>query len=241
MKADVIGLQEVVFGPAQLDEIKVAHGAIAVWDPVYPEYEALLAPAQFPNMSFKLDAEGVDPDFKIDGNAVLLAPDLTYEDYRILHLSAEQCAQLVKIPLPSERYLFFVNVQLAHASTDKVVNRHQAEQLIAWVELQEDYRGPQFDLICIAGDFNSLPSSETYQAMISRGYTSCFKETHGSEPEYTFPSGIDAPFLRQGPPGCLDYIFIKGQCDIAKCEVWGEQPLAIDKSIYGSDHIAIIV
>ena len=40
-------------------------------------------------MSFKLDAEGVDPDFKIDGNAVLLAPDLTYEDYRILHLSAE--------------------------------------------------------------------------------------------------------------------------------------------------------
>lgn len=63
---------------------------------------------------------------------------------------------------------------------------------------------------------------------------------HGSEPQLTFPTGLQAEFMDTDPPGTFDYIFVKGSgFEIKSCDVLAKQCLQSDPTIYGSDHMAI--
>ena len=42
------------------------------------------------------------------------------------------------------------------------------------------------------------------------------------------------------PPGTFDYIFVKGNCKIASCEVAAANCHPEDNTIFGSDHMAIV-
>ena len=62
----------------------------------------------------------------------------------------------------------------------------------------------------ITGDFNATPESKTYALLMEAGFKSAYKEVHGSEPEHTFPTGLQAEFMDTDPPMTLDYVFYRG-------------------------------
>ena len=57
---------------------------------------------------------------------------------------------------------------------------------------------------------------------------------------HTFPTGLKAEFMDMDPPGTFDYIFVKGECKIVSCEVAAQDCDPVDKTIFGSDHFAIV-
>ena len=71
-----------------------------------------------------------DPKAKLDGNAVLLSKDLSFEliDHRILHLSAVRNCQLLKLVSRDDpvRTVFLVNTHLHHEMDDDLIRKHQA-------------------------------------------------------------------------------------------------------------------
>jgi endonuclease/exonuclease/phosphatase family metal-dependent hydrolase len=120
---------------------------------------------------------------------------------------------------------------------DDYVRTLQAEQMLFWVDQIADFSK---DLVFIVGDFNAKPDSKTYRYFIDRGYVSAHAHANGSEPELTFPSGLQAEFMDTDPPGTFDYIFIKGKgCTIKSAEVLGRKCSEKDSTIFGSDHLAI--
>ncbi len=111
--------------------------------------------------------------------------------------------------------------------------------MLIWIENQPDYDASH-TLVIIMGDFNAKPDSKTYQLFLDSGYTSCHKHVAGSEPTHTFPTGLQAQFMDMDPPGTFDYIFVKGECKIVTCVVGARDCHPEDKTIFGSDHLAIV-
>ena len=62
------------------------------------------------------------------------------------------------------------------------------------------------DLIIIAGDFNALPNSDTYNLMINSGYVSSHYNKYGKEPEKTFHNKMDCDTKDDYDEGTFDYI-----------------------------------
>ena len=184
-----------------------------------------------------------DPKAKLDGNAILLAESLPFEveDHRVLHLSAVRNCQLLKLVSKQDpkRTIFLVNTHLHHEMDDDLIRKHQAQHILIWIENQPDYDSSN-TLVIILGDFNAKPDSKTYQLFLSSGYTSCHLSANGSEPTHTFPTGLKAEFMDMDPPGTFDYIFVKGECKIVSCEVAAKDCDPVDKTIFGSDHFAIV-
>ena len=103
------------------------------------------------------------------------------------------------------------------------------------LNLQED------DIAVIVGDFNAIVGSLTYNYIISNGYESSYLKVNGKEPDLTFPTGLQAEFMDTDPPGTFDYIFYKGRgINPVLSEIRGDQPSENDKTIYGSDHMAVV-
>eukprot|EP00353_Schmidingerella_taraikaensis_P016507 CAMPEP_0185605922 /NCGR_PEP_ID=MMETSP0436-20130131/4404_1 /TAXON_ID=626734 ORGANISM="Favella taraikaensis, Strain Fe Narragansett Bay" /NCGR_SAMPLE_ID=MMETSP0436 /ASSEMBLY_ACC=CAM_ASM_000390 /LENGTH=85 /DNA_ID=CAMNT_0028237299 /DNA_START=335 /DNA_END=589 /DNA_ORIENTATION=- len=84
------------------------------------------------------------------------------------------------------------------------------------------------------GDFNADPTSEPYRLFIEAGFKSAHKEVHGSEPETTFPTGLQAEFMDTDPAMCLDYIFYKGPPTLTPFTAYlmGTECLESDPTIY---------
>lgn len=94
---------------------------------------------------------------------------------------------------------------------------HQKEVVLVNVHLNEGHKhskrlqeikriydfidSKQKDIVILAGDFNSDPSSEVYTFLIEKGFKSAVAEAEGSELK-TWPS--------KGPETCIDYIWVKG-------------------------------
>ena len=238
LSADVVGLQEVVFGPKQLDQLSKAEDeSFPLIETTHEQYQVREAALQIQYFDI---SESLDPRARIDGNATLVSEDMLIHDHRVLHISAVRNAQLVKIALPNDRMLFFVNTHLHHEICDDLIRKHQSDQVMRWAEMQPDYRA-DCDIIMIAGDFNANPDSETYKHIIQGGYVSAYREFHGEEPEITFPTGLTAEWMDTDPPGTFDFIFIKGKCQVVGAEVSGRGARKIDPTIFGSDHMAVVV
>ena len=91
------------------------------------------------------------------------------------------------------------------------------------------------------GDFNAEPNSIAYRMITEAGFTSTYKQVHGSEPGKTFPTGLQAEFMDTDPAACLDYIFIKGpSITPLSVNIMGDQAHPNDSTIYPSDHMALV-
>ena len=91
------------------------------------------------------------------------------------------------------------------------------------------------------GDFNLPEYEDTYKMILDAGYQSSCVMVHGKEWEKTFPSGIQAKYMDTDDADVLDYIFIKGDSlKVKSIQIAGNQCLKTDKTIYPSDHFAII-
>jgi hypothetical protein len=76
--------------------------------------------------------------------------------------------------------------------------------------------------------------------MQDAGFRSAHLEANGSEPEVTWPSGIQAPGMDvDGDPGCLDYIWLRGSISAETCALAFDRPAVDDATLYPSDHLGL--
>ena len=77
--------------------------------------------------------------------------------------------------------------------------------------------------------------------MKEAGYKSAYEEINGVEPDVTFPTGIQAPFMDMDPPACLDYVFFKGtNLEVTTAVLAADKHVPGDPTLYASDHKAIV-
>ncbi|CDW74273.1 UNKNOWN [Stylonychia lemnae] len=250
LDADIIGLQEVVFGAEQLDELQYPEQTDDIQHQVRHNlvlekrsegYSAISHSVQLPIFKYN---NNPDRNAKLDGNATLLCRQFLGSDLNqiekedCLQMSAFRNAQRIVIRLgQTARRLHFINTHLHHVIEDEHVRLEQMKSILYWVELglQDD------DIVVMVGDLNAIVGSLTYQFICQQGYTSSFLDVNGFEPKFTFPTGLQAEFMDTDPPGTFDYIFYKGRgIRPIKSVIKGDQPSENDQTIYGSDHMAVV-
>ena len=186
LNADIVGLQEVVFGPDQLEELVNKKGERHEVTEGKDGYLFVEAPIQI-----EIFGAIGHPDKKarIDGNAILVAKDSLFkiERHAVLHISAVRNCQLVKL-VSQTRTVWLMNTHLHHVIEDDLIRKHEVTQVLIWMQKQPDMK-PE-DCLIITGDFNAEPSSETYAVIKHFGFTSAHCHVHGTEPKITFPTGL---------------------------------------------------
>jgi endonuclease/exonuclease/phosphatase family metal-dependent hydrolase len=76
--------------------------------------------------------------------------------------------------------------------------------------------------------------------MRAAGFRSAHHEANGAEPAVTWPSGLQAPAMdSDGPPECLDYIWVRGAIAVEDCRLVFDRPSATDPTVYPSDHFGL--
>lgn len=111
----------------------------------------------------------------------------------------------------------------------------QAQALARWME-----DAPAADATVIAGDFNAPPEEPACQVMRTSGYRSAFAEANGTEPAFTWPSGIQSPTMdTDGDPACVDYLWIRGRVAAVRAWLACNEPSATDATLFPSDHFAV--
>ena len=77
--------------------------------------------------------------------------------------------------------------------------------------------------------------------MRDAGFRSAYAEANGSDPDVTWPSGLQAPAMDpEGPPGCLDYIWVRGEIRVAASRLVFDRPAVGDATLYPSDHLGLV-
>ena len=90
------------------------------------------------------------------------------------------------------------------------------------------------------GDFNAPPHEPAYEAIASAGFVSAHAAVHGSEPERTFPTGLQAPTMDTDPPLTTDYIWLAGGLAPFSCELAATAHAVEDPTLVPSDHFALV-
>eukprot|EP00301_Raphidiophrys_heterophryoidea_P019614 c4513_g1_i2.p2 GENE.c4513_g1_i2~~c4513_g1_i2.p2 ORF type:complete len:265 (-),score=64.95 c4513_g1_i2:949-1743(-) len=221
--ANVIGLQEVVFGPGGQTEILTKGFGLRA-------YEA--------ETTQKFQAPPNDPDFKLDGNAILVKEDdgLAVTEHEILHIGDFRCAQRARVSFleggQEVQSFWFVNTHLHHIIDEEPIREEQTQQILDWLS--------ESDIpIVLVGDFNAEPAKATYALIQSQGFQSAYFSVKGAEPEITFPTGLQAPTMDTDPPACLDYIWLKGPISVQDVGLEGNTSDPQDKTLFASDHMAL--
>jgi endonuclease/exonuclease/phosphatase family metal-dependent hydrolase len=167
------------------------------------------------------------------GNAILGREPLALGDGERLDLGMTRSALRVPVTLPGGAGLDYVVTHLHHLVPDEAAREGQAKALVAWLA---SVAGP----VVVVGDFNAEPIEATYSVMQGAGFRSAHLEANGAEPAVTWPSGIQAPGMdTDGEPGCLDYIWVRGEITVESCRVVFDRPAVDDPTLYPSDHIGL--
>jgi len=212
LQPDVLGLQEVVY-PLQQDRLIGAAGE--------GRYESFRAWAGRPEY----------------GNAMLVRASLaaTASGVERLDLSLGRSALRVIVPVDGALVLIAVT-HLHHVPDDAGLRDEQARQLIDWLDA-----APPTDGQIVVGDFNADPTEPAAKRMRSHGFRSAYADANGADPEITWPSGLQAAGMdADGEPGCLDYIWFRGDVRVARARLAWDRPAVGDPSLYPSDHIGLI-
>ncbi|GAB4819897.1 hypothetical protein N2152v2_006943 [Parachlorella kessleri] len=132
-----------------------------------------------------------------------------------------------------------VNTHLDHDHTDN--RQRQALEVCRWMDqVKHDCAA-----IILCGDFNGAPYEAFHRALEARGYQSAYRVAHGSEPQGTWPTGIQAPLMDRGEFECLDFIYVWAAdgytVQVLAADLHGLEPAAHDKTLYPSDHAALRV
>jgi len=133
----------------------------------------------------------------------------------------------------------FVTTHLEAFSADDGIRLNQAEQLVNAFH-------PDLGNVILAGDFNSqAPSGQTYQYILSEGYTDVWTENTLTYNPNGYTYGHDDN-LRNDEPGMferIDFLFVGTASDatIGECFVLGDEKR--DKTASGlwpSDHAGVV-
>src|SRR5690349_8688007 len=198
LQPDLLGLQEVVY-PLQQDRLIGAAGE--------RRYESLRAWAGRPEY----------------GNALLVADGIAISESDRLDLGLSRSALRVVVTTPESRLLFVVT-HLHHVTADEAERDDQVRQLVEWASA-----GPSSDAQVVVGDFNAEPDEPASERMRAAGFRSAFAESNGADAEVTWPSGLQAPGMdTDGPPGCLDYIWIRGEVRVRTARLAFDRPAVGD-------------
>jgi endonuclease/exonuclease/phosphatase family metal-dependent hydrolase len=207
LQPDLIGLQEVVY-VLQQDRLIGAAGAA--------EYRAIRGWAGRPEY----------------GNSTLVRFGLGASDPERLDLGLNRAAHRVFVGLPGGSRVQFTVTHLHHEVPAAAERDRQAEALLGWLAV-----APDFDAQIVVGDFNADPQEPAYARMLAAGFRSAHREANGSEPDVTWPSGLQAPAMdTDGDPDCLDYIWVRGTVAVDDCRLVFDRPAVDDPTLYPSDH-----
>lgn len=183
-------------------------------------------------------------DYRVDGDMLLIKNNgnvdkITVESQEVLVLSFERVVQKVILSIRTKNKRYRVCVANTHlhdglSREDTLERERQCEVMMEWIK-KDNYDG-----YIVIGDFNGDYNDSTYHYMESLGYISVYKAIHESEPDKTFPSGLQAPTMDKGPEfGCIDYIWIKGCVNPTNAGLFAHNPSPIDNTIYPSDHYGV--
>ena len=231
LSADVVALQEVVFdGPPHNQGRFLADESGTAWCC----HEA--------RASESIRVAGTDEHFRIDGNCILCRSDLLNSgEHSTLHLNPIRVAQRIVLQLEDSSRVWVVNTHLHHEQDPAGDSERlaQVQSILEWCSAAAEQEH------CIAhtvllGDFNSGVGSPAQLEVLQRGFRSTFFEAHGAEPEHTFPTGLQAPFMDDSDPMTTDYIFHRGSKLELRSARIASNPHESDSSLYASDHMAIV-
>jgi len=210
LQPDLLGLQEVVY-VMQQDRIIGSAGA--------GSYAAVRGWAGRPEY----------------GNSMLVREGLVATEVERVDLGRDRSAIRALIALPGGARVLFVVTHLHHVPDDAAARDEQVARLIDWLA-----GAPEANARIVVGDFNADPGEPGYARMVDAGYRSAFAAANGSEPDVTWPSGLDAPAVdTDGPPGCLDYIWVRGAITVESCRLVFDRPAVGDPGLYPSDHLGL--
>jgi endonuclease/exonuclease/phosphatase family metal-dependent hydrolase len=210
LQPDILGLQEVVY-VLQQDRLIGAAGP--------GRYESTRGWAGRPEY----------------GNAMLVREPLTALHPERLDLGLTRSAIRARITLAGGSTVVVVVTHLHHVTADEGARDEQARLLVDWLPADASAIAT-----IVVGDFNAEPDEPTHARMRAAGFRSAYAEANGHEPEVTWPSGLQAPAIdTEGPPGCLDYIWIRGDLLVERCRTVFDRPAVGDPGLYPSDHIGL--
>jgi endonuclease/exonuclease/phosphatase family metal-dependent hydrolase len=211
LQPDLLGLQEVVY-VLQQDRLIGAAGA--------GRYESTRGWAGRPEY----------------GNALLTREPLVADAAERLDLGLTRSAIRARIELPGGASVVAVVTHLHHVTADEAARDEQARILADWLA-----DAPPADALVVVGDFNAEPDEPAYGRMRTAGFRSAFLEANQAEPERTWPSGLVGPAIdTDGPPGCLDYIWLRGAIAVDSCRLAFDRPAIGDPGLYPSDHLGLV-
>ena len=115
------------------------------------------------------------------------------------------------------------------------------QNVLYWI----NKRSSPDDFVIMMGDFNALPENDCVSWVLNEGgFKSSYKEFHGQEPERTFNTGLESPYMDLDPPCTVDYIFYRDggamSSRLTLAKLMGDSHLPSDHTIYGSDHFPLI-
>jgi endonuclease/exonuclease/phosphatase family metal-dependent hydrolase len=213
LQPDLLGLQEVVY-VLQQDRVIGAAGA--------GRYESTRGWAGRPEY----------------GNALLVREPLAAATHERLDLGMTRSAIRARVLLPGGSSVVAVVTHLHHVTADEAVRDDQARLLVEW--LAGSGSTDDASATIVVGDFNAEPDEPTHARMRAAGFRSAFAEANGHEPEVTWPSGLEGPAIdTDGPPGCLDYIWVRGAVSVESCRLAFDRPAVGDPGLYPSDHVGL--
>ncbi|MET1231437.1 MAG: endonuclease/exonuclease/phosphatase family protein [Candidatus Limnocylindrales bacterium] len=219
LQPDVAGLQEVIY-VMQQDRLLGASGA--------GEYAVRRA------WSYRPDEAG---------NSLLVRHPLAdglrpAEDEDRLDLGLSRSAGRAELVLADGLRVRLVNTHLHHLLGDEHdrLRAGQVSALLGWLASL-----PAVDATIVTGDFNADPLTPTYARMVAAGFRSAYHEANGSEPEVTWPSGLQAPAMdTDGDPRCLDYVWVAGPVGVRSARLAFDRPATDDSTLYPSDHRGVL-
>jgi endonuclease/exonuclease/phosphatase family metal-dependent hydrolase len=169
------------------------------------------------------------------GNSLLVRAPIATDSYERLELGYGRSAHRVQVALPGGASLAAAVTHLHHPPEAHPERDEQTAELVAWL-----HDAPRADAIVVMGDFNADPLEPAYARMTDAGFRSAHLEANGTEPAYTWPSGIQAPGMdTEGDPDCLDYIWIRGAARVVDCRLVFDRPDPEDATLYPSDHLGL--
>ena len=210
LQPDLMGLQECVY-PLQQDRLLGAAGPA--------HYRAVRGYAGRPEY----------------GNSILVKEPLEAGDVERTDLGHERSAHRVRVTLSSGASVVFAVTHLHHLTADEAIRDEQAARVLEWL-----HGAPPADATILVGDFNAEPDEPAYARIAGDGFRSAHLEANGTEPEVTWPSGIQAPAIdTHGDPGCLDYVWVRGAIRVVGARLAFDRPAVDDPTLFPSDHFGI--
>jgi len=171
------------------------------------------------------------------GNSLLVREPLTPTVTERLDLGHSRSAQRSIVALPGGTSVLVVVTHLHHLTQDETLRDEQAAAILAWLDAPD---APAADATIVMGDFNADPGEPAPARFKADGFWSAYETANGAEPAVTWPSGLQAPAMdTDGPPECLDYIWVRGGAGVESARLVFDRPDPEDPTIYPSDHLGI--